>query len=194
MSGILMAGGQSSRMGRDKGFISLGGRMLYQFPLRVLEALCDEILISSCNDFPHAEGHRVVCDEISGIGPIGGLYTCLKKARHHLCLVISYDMPLVKPALFRHLLQQRKDEDIVVPVHEGHRFEPLCGLYHKNALQAMEAQIKQGSYALHQLFAGPNYRLVPVGPELAFYSPNLFLNINEKKDLDQLSALPDYAP
>lgn len=105
ITGILLAGGQSSRMGRDKGMIRIGKLLMYQYPLRVLEALCDEILISTCNPMETEEDYEQVCDKIPGIGPIGGVVTCLEKSSNDLNIVLSYDLPLVNRELFTELLK-----------------------------------------------------------------------------------------
>jgi molybdenum cofactor guanylyltransferase len=101
----LLAGGQSSRMGRDKGMIRIGKFLMYQYPLKVLESLCDEILISTCNPMEIKEDYEQVCDEIPGIGPIGGVVTCLKKSSNDLNIILSYDLPLVNRELFAELLK-----------------------------------------------------------------------------------------
>ena len=105
ITGILLAGGQSRRMGRDKGMIRIGKFLMYQYPLKVLESLCDEILISTCNPMEIEEDYEQVCDNIPGIGPIGGVATCLEKSSNDLNIILSYDLPLVNRGLFIELLK-----------------------------------------------------------------------------------------
>jgi molybdopterin-guanine dinucleotide biosynthesis protein A len=105
ITGILLAGGQSSRMGHDKGMIRLGKFLMYQYPLKVLESLCDEILISTCKPLEIEEDYEQVCDKITGIGPIGGVVTCLEKSANELNIILSYDLPLVNRGLFTELLK-----------------------------------------------------------------------------------------
>lgn len=92
-------------MGRDKGMIRIGKLLMYQYPLRVLESLCDEILISTCKPMEIEEDYEQVCDNIPGIGPIGGVVTCLEKSSNDLNIVVSYDLPLVNRELFTELLK-----------------------------------------------------------------------------------------
>jgi len=84
ITGILLAGGMSSRMGREKGRIKLGNRYLYEYPLQILETCCDEILIS----------------------------TCLKHSSNELNVVLSYDMPAVSlpPSFLRSPPVQKRNE------------------------------------------------------------------------------------
>lgn len=183
IGGILLAGGKSRRMGREKGTLSLAGRKLYEYPLRVMESICDEILISSCNqndiDFPHP----VLCDEVEGLGPLGGILTCLKQAKHELNLVLSYDMPLVSKPLAAYLLDQSGDCDMVVPGMRPERPEPLCAFYRKSLIPVMEAQIEKQEYAVHKLIPLVNSSFVLIEEGMPFFQPDLFLNINRPDDL-----------
>jgi molybdopterin-guanine dinucleotide biosynthesis protein A len=108
ISGILLAGGRSTRMGRNKGMIRIGDLLMYQYPLRILESLCDEILISTCQPLTIEEDHEQVCDEVPGTGPAGGIMTCLQRSSHDLNIVVSYDMPLLHADLFRLLLENAR--------------------------------------------------------------------------------------
>ena len=94
ITGILLAGGMSHRMGKEKGFIRIGPKYLYQYALQVLDNLCDEVLISTCKEGLFLEKYPLVCDEIPGIGPMGGINTCLKQSSNEINVVLSYDMPL----------------------------------------------------------------------------------------------------
>lgn len=72
ITGILLAGGESKRMRQDKGKIMIEGVYMFSNPLKILEALCDEILISRCDNNKLPVKYRHICDEIPGIGPLGG--------------------------------------------------------------------------------------------------------------------------
>ncbi len=151
ITGILLAGGMSQRMGSEKGNIRIGNSFLYQYPLAVLEGLCDEILISTCNDGLFQERHRTVCDEVSGIGPLGGIFSCLKQSSSELNLVLSYDMPMVNQSLFRMLIGESKGYDMILPAMQEHRPEPTCGIYSKNLTGLMEEMISEKDFALNHL-------------------------------------------
>jgi molybdopterin-guanine dinucleotide biosynthesis protein A len=105
ITGILLAGGQSRRMGCDKGMIRLGEFQMYQYPLKVLESLCSEILISTCKPMKIEEDYEQLRDKIPGIGPIGGTIACLEKSSNDLNIILSYDLPLVNRELFIKLLK-----------------------------------------------------------------------------------------
>jgi molybdopterin-guanine dinucleotide biosynthesis protein A len=188
ITGILLAGGKSSRMGKEKGSLVIGGKMLYEYPLRVLESFCEEILISSCNDEERDYGYRVVCDEVEGLGPLGGIQTCLKHSRNDWNLVLSYDMPLVSKGLVGFLIDHADDMDLVIPGLEPDRPEPLCALYRKSLIDTIQSQIDRKHYAVHGLIPLVRSRFVPITPGMPFFRPDLFLNINRHSDLRNFSG------
>ncbi len=186
ITGILLAGGKSSRMGKEKGFIMLGDKMLYQYPLRVLESLCDEILISTCKTLEIEEDHEQVCDEITDLGPIGGIYTCLKKSSSTLNIILSYDLPMIKQDVLEELLRSSSGHDVVLPAMDPDWPEPLCGIYTKDVADVMLGQIKKGEYAVHKCLSLVQTKIVQVTPNMPFFHTELFRNINTESDLDEL--------
>jgi molybdenum cofactor guanylyltransferase len=186
ITGILLAGGMSRRMGREKGTLQIGKTKLYQYPLRILEKICGEVLISTCNSDIFDSKHKTICDEIKGIGPLGGIYSCLKQSDSELNLILSYDMPLVNESLFSLLTSLVEDYDIVLPAMQENKPEPLCGLYRKSVTEIMEDIIEQKNYAVHTMLPKCKSRIVRITENMDCWHPNLFLNINSKEDLNYL--------
>lgn len=187
ITGILLAGGMSSRMGREKGMLKLGNLYLYEYPLKVLEACCDDILISTCKEDAIPVDYPRICDEVKGIGPMGGMYTCLKHSTTDLNIILSYDMPGVNTPLIRFLLEEGKSFDISVPALTADQPEPLCGIYRKNALAVFETCIRQDEFAVHRALKMAHAKVVRIDESMSFWSPQLFLNINRMEDLDKLN-------
>jgi molybdopterin-guanine dinucleotide biosynthesis protein A len=188
ITGILLAGGKSQRMGREKGTLEIGNRLMYEYPLEVLETICEEILISSCSDQPSLAGHQVVCDEIKGIGPMGGIHSCLGQSPTDLNIVLSYDMPLISEGLLRHLVAESHGWDAVIPALHQDKPEPLCAVYRKSVLGAFRDLIKKKQYAVHQVIPMIKSRVLIIDDTMAFYHPDLFLNINRQSDLNRLPS------
>ena len=186
LTGILLAGGLSRRMGREKGLLRVGCQYLYQYPLQVLEACCDEILISSCKEAVLPEHYPTVCDQIPGIGPMGGIYTCLNRSSNDLNVVLSYDLPLVSKELIDFLMTRMEGYEAVVPFLDEGQPEPLCAVYRKNCRHLFRELIDQKEYAVHKVFAKTRTNFVLIGPALSFYRPEMFTNINREEDLGRL--------
>lgn len=194
ITGILLAGGKSKRMGRNKGNIRIGNQLLYQYPLKVLESLCENVFISTCNKANYPDTHILVCDEIPDIGPLGGIYSCLKKSDTDLNIVLSCDMPLVNKALFEFLLGESMGYDVVVPALPGHKSEPLCGVYRRTITDVIGQMIRNEVYAVHEIFNLVRCRIVGISQNMPFYTPGMFMNINDSCDLDHLKVFIDKAP
>lgn len=186
ITGILLAGGMSSRMGREKGSMRIGQHMMYEYPLKVLESVCDEILISSCRPLPGQNTHPTVCDQIKGIGPMGGVHTCLEHSSTDLNIVLSYDMPMVNEGLLRYLIARSKGWDMVVPSIRPNQVEPLCALYRKSISGVLEELIKEKRYAVRQVIPKVASLILNIQAEMTFYHPDLFLNINSMEDLGSM--------
>jgi molybdopterin-guanine dinucleotide biosynthesis protein A len=176
-------------MGRDKGLIPVGDALLYQFPLRVLESVCHTLLISTGKQLEIEEDHEQVRDTISGMGPIGGLYTCLNHSKTDLNLVVPYDLPLVNRELFLHLLKRVQGYEVVIAAMEPDKPEPLCGIYRKTVLPVIREMIREKNYAIHRLLPRVHSNIVLVDPSQPYFHEKLFSNVNSPADLERI--LPD---
>jgi len=130
LSGIILAGGKSRRMGTEKGLIKFHNKALIEYAIDALKPLCNEILISSNTDSFNYPGFRVVKDDIKDIGPMAGIYSCLKRSNSEHNFLLSCDMPFITPAIVRAILNDSKGM-VSVPWHGGLHYEPMCGYYNK---------------------------------------------------------------
>ncbi len=186
LTGILLAGGMSIRMGREKGLVKVANQALYRYPLGILEKMCSEVLISTCKPVRFPEHHAMICDQTTGIGPMGGIYTCLQRSANEWSVILSYDLPLVTVDLIRFLAEQSSGYDVVVPCMEEGKPEPLCGIYSRKTIPVFEALIARKQYAIHQALAMSRTRYVILDKTLPFYRDDLFLNINREEDLRKI--------
>ena len=149
-SGLILAGGLSSRMGREKGLIELGGRPIVLRVVDRLSDLVDEIVVatSPANDAAYRDvlpaSVRTVADRAPNQGPLGGWQSGLPALRGDFVAIAPCDAPLYAPALGRLLLERARGHDGAVPFLAG-RFEPLHGVYARERLQgAVERCIAAG--------------------------------------------------
>ena len=182
-TGIILAGGKSSRMGQEKGLVELGGKRLIDIAIQNLSMVCDTILISSNGNSFNDAGLQVIKDVEPGIGPMGGLYSALLHSKTNLNLVLSVDLPFVNEGLLKHLIESSKGYQAAVPWSGQEHYEPLCACYDLSILPFMEAHIKMGNYKLPDLFRLIKLIPLPIEPQLPFYHETLFMNINTKEDL-----------
>lgn len=171
-------------MGKDKGLCSFREKSLVMYAIEVLQPVCGRIIISANNVAGyHAFGYEVIPDEVSDIGPMGGLYSCLKQSTSTHNLVLSCDTPFVNTQLFTYLLQHLGDYMAVVPRHGEGFIEPLAAYYSIDILTEIEQAIERGAYKLMSLLQTVKVREVLVNQRQAFFSGQLFHNLNTPDDL-----------
>ena len=183
VTGIILAGGKSSRMGAEKGLQQLCGKPLIHYAIEALSGLCNTIIISSSSDAYHSLGYRVVADVIPGIGPMGGIYSTLQQSKTEENLVLSCDLPFVSEELMSYILENSTGYKVAVPWLGDQHYEPLCGFYHLSILDQINAFIENNNYKLPDIFDEIRINRLVINSELNFYQENLFLNVNSKHDL-----------
>jgi len=189
VTGIILAGGKSSRMGTDKGLQELCGMPLINYAIQSLSGLCSTILISTSSDAYQSFGYKTVADEIPGIGPMGGIYSALKQSKTEKNLVLSCDLPFVTIELLEYILENSDGYEVAVPYEGNRHYEPLCGFYHVSVLDILSNYIKKGNYKLPDLFDEIAINKLVIGNELPFYHKDLFLNVNTSSDLTKAEGL-----
>ncbi len=152
-SAVLLAGGKSTRMGRDKALLPLphSNLLLWQRQLRVLEDLRPDEIFWSGPPRPGLPANlRVVADEISDAGPLAGISACLDLTSSDLLVVLAIDLPLMTSSFLKDLLKRCSSDQGVV-VRNGDFFEPLAAIYPKRLHALARKQLKCGRYALQDL-------------------------------------------
>jgi len=118
LTGIVLAGGASQRMGRDKPFLELDGRSLIAIVIERMARVCAEVLVVAGDPRPYAGlGVPVVEDRFRGVGVLGGLHAGLEAAAHELTLAVGCDMPFLNPDLLRAFAGWAKGFDVSVLRH-----------------------------------------------------------------------------
>ena len=183
ITGIILAGGKSSRMGTDKGLQELCGKPLISYAIQVLSGLCETIVISSSSDAYKSFGYKLVADEFPGIGPMGGIYSALKQSKTEKNLVLSCDLPFVTEELFSFILKNSDGFEVSVPCEGNRHYEPLCAFYRLSVLDKMTEFIHKGNYKLPDLFEAISVNKLNINKEHSVFRENLFMNINSKHEL-----------
>jgi len=183
LTGIILAGGQGIRLGRNKGMAELNGQHLIQYVIDNLSIVCSEILISSNTEQCKKFGLPVIPDIYANKGPMAGIHACLKASRNEHNMVVSVDTPFAGPEFIQFMLANKKEGLIAAPWFGKDHFEPLCAYYHKDALPVMEAFFEKGNYKLPDLFKALPFTPISIPEKAPFNHPMLFHNINTEEDL-----------
>jgi len=152
-SAVLLAGGKSTRMGRDKALLPVpnSNLLLWERQLSVLEDLpLDEICWSGPPRPGLPDRLRIVEDEVSNAGPLAGICACLNLMTSDLLVVLAIDLPQMSASFMKDLQGQCSSEQGVVP-HNGVFFEPLAAVYSKRIRTIAQDHLDQGRHALQDL-------------------------------------------
>ncbi len=185
MTGVVLAGGRSTRMGTNKALLEFGGLRIVERLLQTLRPLFSEVAIVA-ND---AEAYAYLDvpiwpDRIPGKGALGGLYTAVFNSTFPRTFCIACDMPFPNRAVIAYLQALAADADVVVP-RTADGYQPLHAVYGKGCLPAMERLLAADRLKIDQLFSAVRLRVVE-GDALRAMDPlqRAFVNVNTREDLE----------
>lgn len=193
MTGIILAGGKSSRMGFNKAFIDIGGKPIIHRTVRLLKELFDEIIIVANNPAEYEELNvPVVADMIKGAGSLGGIYTGLFHSVSEYNFVAACDMPFLDREAISRAIKLCEPWDATVPFIMG-RYHPLHAIYSKKCIKHIEKMIKSQNLRITNLFQHVKTKRLEEKEWLSGEQILLSVdNINTKEDLHR--AIKSYPP
>lgn len=182
ITGIVLAGGKSSRMGADKGMVNLNGKKFIDHILSALVPNVNDVIIIANNGNYNNLGYKVYEDIVKDCGPLGGIYTGLTNSTTEINMVVSCDIPFINAGLVKYILHHSKGAEITVPVNKGN-IEPLCAVYTKKMNDEIFELIKHHELKMHHMLRHFITKEVHITPKLEFYNDKLLLNINTPEEL-----------
>ena len=147
ITGIILAGGKSSRMGTDKGLMRLAGKPMIQHILDPMAKVCQRILIVTGNPMYGMFGFELVKDEAPDYGPVMGILSGLKQSDAERNLVLSCDAPFVSFELLKELVLLSDEADVIAAQSEK-RIHPLIAIYNSSCLPVFEKAIVDDEHRL----------------------------------------------
>jgi molybdopterin-guanine dinucleotide biosynthesis protein MobB len=186
--GLVLAGGQSRRMGTDKGAMLLEGKTLVERSFKTLSTVCSEVFISCRQEQgnePHLYPYRKIFDTFLDWGPLSGLMSAHRAHPTASWLVMACDMPLVDQSLLLQLLNNRSHYKFATCLlhPETNLPEPLVCLYEPKAFPRLLHLAAAGTYSPSKLLQGNGIKRTKA------LDSQKFLNVNRERDWNQLSEL-----
>ncbi len=189
-AGYILVGGKSSRLGRDKALVEVGGTPLVLRVAQAVGAAVDEVtLVGAPEKYGHL-GLRVIPDQISGFGPLAGILAALEETSRPWNLVAACDMPNLTPDFLRFLLRRAVEEqaEILAPTDANGRPEPLCAVYASSCREAIRRAVEADRHKITDAFEG--LRVIELAPadyqqyeQQCEHGGGLFANLNTEQDL-----------
>jgi molybdopterin-guanine dinucleotide biosynthesis protein A len=183
ITGVILAGGKSSRMGQNKALMSLGGKRLVDRVVEVMRDVFRDLLLVTNTPEVYADlGLPMVCDVWPEKGSLGGIYSAIYHATTPYCLVVACDMPFLHAAMLRYLITQVADYDVVIPDVLG-ELQTLHAIYSKACLPAIERCLAANRLRIVSFLPDVRVRTVTAS-ELQSYDPDLlaFQNLNTPEE------------
>jgi molybdopterin-guanine dinucleotide biosynthesis protein A len=198
VSGVLLAGGKSRRMGEDKRHLAVGEQTLLERGLEVLQSIFREVLVVIAQDSPPLRiDARVVRDLVPDCGSLGGLYTGLTQAMTPYIFVAACDMPFLNQTVIAQFTNRRATADIVIAKLDD-RLHPMHALYSKRCLPVLEQMIRARQLKIQEIVSQSSLRVryVTEADLLTIdHSGHSFYNVNTMADLEAArSLLPRIPP
>lgn len=189
---LILAGGESRRMGQDKAALLLNGQTLLQRVIAVVEPLFSEVIVSTRRVRADC-GYGQICDDPAHSGPLAGLSAGLAVTKTRWVFVIACDMPFITPELITQLASLRENFDAVVPVVQGYP-QPLAAFYATRILgQLQELQRGEGKQSLRELLTKLTVRYVN---ETEVQAADLggFVDLDTPQDVSAAESQMRYKP
>ena len=193
IAAVILAGGQSRRMGQDKRFLEIGGKPLIERVLEVLAPIFSEMLVVAAEPDPRLDmfGYPVVTDLRPGYATLGGLYTGLKTTTRRSVFAVACDMPCLNRGTIESMLANEEGVDVVLAsLSTG--LQPMHAIYGKACLPYLEQMMDKGDLKLQNLLQISSLRIRRM-EEAALRSidPYLqsFLNVNTPADMEMVRKL-----
>jgi molybdopterin-guanine dinucleotide biosynthesis protein A len=200
VTGIILAGGNSSRMGSNKALLPYrGGRFIEAIHRQMIELFDEVLLVTNSPDQYSFLPCRKVADIYPGMGALAGLHAGLLHSAGRHIFAVACDMPYLNSSLVRNIAESRASADVVIP--QGDRgIEPLHAIYSKSCLLPMEQELQSGQKRIVSFFPGVKVMQFPRA-EVARLDPefNSFRNINtpheyfEMRNRERGAVIPEIA-
>ena len=182
ITGIILAGGKSSRMGEDKGFLKLNGKTFMSSIIAALKPIVGEIIIVSNNSEYDVFNLKRVADSMEDSGPLAGLYSGLLHSETENNIVLSCDVPLISSPVLKKLLEGAPSEAEVIQFESEGKTMPLVAMYKKKCrhhfLKLLQTNERRLRFAIDQL----DVKTITLDSELGKTVRNIN-TISELKDL-----------
>ncbi len=187
VSGFVLAGGASRRLGLDKAKLLLGSERMVDRQIRLLRTICSSVsIVGPPDNFPDTEV-QVYEDEIPGKGPLGGIHTGLRRSRTEFSLFVSCDMPFMEARFLRYLCGQALEgrAPVTIPPPWANGRYPLCAILRRRVRSAIRRSLASGQNKVGRFFSKSQRRTISKAEfARAGFSPRIFYNVNTPEEYE----------
>lgn len=190
ISGIVLSGGKSSRMGTNKSLLLLHDKPVIMHIVEELQTISEEVYVIT-NDPQTYEfiGQPMLSDRYKNKGPLAGLETALYHVEADAYMIAACDMPFIDQQVYSYLLQQLDGYDAVVPIYDG-QVHPLSGIYKKDVLRHIQHQLERNRLRVNSFFDYIHVKYVETYDDICEHVLHKhFFNMNHPDEYEQAKTL-----
>jgi len=192
ITGVILAGGKSSRMGVNKSFLKLGNQTIIERIVELMKSIFTEVIIITNTPDEYKFLKLPLYEDIyKWKGPLAGIHSALTHSQTEKIFVLSCDVPLMSKEMIEYIANYKTDKGIIITRAAGY-LQPLVGTYGKSILPEAEEILKKNPideklihYSLHKLIETTKTKIIDP-TSLPFYSDELFFNINNMEDFRKI--------
>jgi molybdopterin-guanine dinucleotide biosynthesis protein A len=189
MTGLVLAGGESRRMGTNKAFLQINGLPMVEHVIRTLRNVCGHVVVvTNSPDLYARYDVEIAGDAFNSRGALVGIYSGLLRSRSERSLVVACDMPFLNAGLLSYMTGMAGDYDVVLP-RVGDLIEPLHAVYSRELLPVIEDHLRRDQRRIRDILAGIRVQYVRE-EEIDMFDParRSFLNLNTRKEYEEVTC------
>lgn len=179
ITGIILAGGKSTRMGTDKGFLLLNDKLFVQYSIDALAPLVSEIIIVSDNSEYDVFGLKRINDITKNAGPVAGICSGLEVSSTEYNLILSCDIPLITSEVLQKLIDNIDDTSEIIQIESKGKSMPLIAIYKKDVINTFNTFLKNDERRLRVAIKNCISKNIVLEKEQEFTT----MNVNTQNEL-----------
>jgi molybdopterin-guanine dinucleotide biosynthesis protein A len=189
LAAFVLAGGRSTRMGKDKAFLELEGRTLLARALALARSVTSNVRIVGDPTRLAAFGN-VIEDVYRNCGPLGGIHAALTNSTAEWNLMLAVDLPFLEEKFLEYLVSAARESKAAVTVpRAAGGFQPLCAVYRRSFAASAGRALRAATNKIDKLFVPTDTRILEQDELLRNrFSSEMFRNINTPKDWDEAKS------
>jgi len=189
ITGAILAGGKSQRMGKDKGLLTINGTTFIEHLARGLQSVFGDVMIIS----DHADWYRFLGlpmhpDLLKHCGPLGGIHSALVNAERGSIFVLPCDMPLIEPDIIRYVVSCASPRFDVSVASFQNRVIPLLGIYRRSCLENLERVLQHGEFRVQAVLGTWKTELIRLDDTPFLGLESQLSNVNTQQQRENLSG------
>ena len=184
---VILAGGKSRRMGRDKLELQIEGKTLLESAVSRFKEEFGDVYVSvaDAEKYPGVTANKIV-DILPGAGPLSGLHAALTSIECDGVFLVAADLPYAPACAAKRIIELCRDNDACIIRLPDGRLEPLFGYYRKALLPLCEEAIRSGNYQIREILFGANTLFIEPHDLGALWNEQILLNVNYPEDYEKL--------